>query len=153
MKLKTKDDCSLAQYLSTSVAEDYFLEPETIEKFLPVMDVVSQKSTHCMCFTKSYSRYFEGTGSLVLVDDQRKSEPIEENEMTSTELKRGFLGKGKTHESKLRLFTEEEILRLHSFPDRFKFPDSVTRRQRYQLLGNSLNVLVVKELIAHLITS
>ena len=151
VKLKRKDDCSLASYLSSAAAEDYFLKPETIDKFLPVMDVVSEKSTHCMCFTKSYSRYFEGTGSLVLVDNENKCERIAGSEEgSSTELKNNLR---KSFMSKLRLFTEYEILKLHCFPDEFKFPDSVTRRQRYQLLGNSLNVLVVRELLVHLITS
>jgi tRNA (cytosine38-C5)-methyltransferase len=57
----------------------------------------------------------------------------------------------------LRFFTPAEIARLHVFPiDSFKlptntpdfeFPSGLTLRQKWQLLGNSLNVLVVSELI------
>jgi len=47
----------------------------------------------------------------------------------------------------LRYFTPREIANLHSFPPEFSFPDSTTLRQRYALLGNSLSVAVVADLV------
>ena len=41
---------------------------------------------------------------------------------------------------------------LHGFPGTFAFPASVTLRQRYSLLGNSLHVHVVALLLEHLLT-
>lgn len=52
----------------------------------------------------------------------------------------------------LRLFTPREIANLHGFPPSFAFPTSVTLRQRYSLLGNSLHVGVVKLLLEHLLS-
>jgi tRNA (cytosine38-C5)-methyltransferase len=53
---------------------------------------------------------------------------------------------------RLRYFTEREIARLMGFPDSFQFPESVSRRQRYRALGNSLSVTVVSALIRYLLT-
>ena len=144
MELSDFDQCSLGSFLQSSseVNEDYYLHPKTVSKYLHVADVVNSKSTHCMCFTKSYSRYFEGTGSLVL--EQTKDSTSRE---LSGELKQRLLDES----CRLRLFTEQEVLGLHSFPGWFSFPEDVTRKQRYKLLGNSLNVLVVKELLNHLL--
>lgn len=52
---------------------------------------------------------------------------------------------------KLRFFTPRETAKLMSFPSSFSFPDSVTEKQRYKLLGNSINVAVVGELIKLLV--
>ncbi|CAF1524928.1 unnamed protein product, partial [Didymodactylos carnosus] len=47
----------------------------------------------------------------------------------------------------LRYFTPKEIANLHCFPVDYKFPQQITVKQCYQLLGNSLNVFVVALLI------
>ena len=39
---------------------------------------------------------------------------------------------------------------MHSFPQSFGFPDQVTKKQRYSLLGNSLSVAVVTHLLEYL---
>ena len=51
----------------------------------------------------------------------------------------------------LRYFTPKEVANLHSFPGSFSFPNHVTRKQQYALLGNSLNVAVVAELLMYLL--
>ena len=52
---------------------------------------------------------------------------------------------------KLRYFTEREIANLHCLPDWFSFPPSLTLKQRYKALGNSLNVHVVTVLMKHVL--
>ena len=51
----------------------------------------------------------------------------------------------------LRYFTPREVANLHSFPDSFSFPTHVTRRQQYALLGNSLSVEVVADLLTYML--
>lgn len=83
----------------------------------------------------------EGTGSVFcnLSDEEYQKRIIEiNNNLEDLELKRSL---------KLRFFTPREISRLMSFPAEFNFPDSITTKQRYQLLGNSINVAVVGKLI------
>ena len=53
---------------------------------------------------------------------------------------------------KLRYFTPEEISSLLGFPPRLSFPATVTNKQRYKVLGNSLNVTVVSLLLYSLLT-
>jgi site-specific DNA-cytosine methylase len=50
-----------------------------------------------------------------------------------------------------RFFTPEEIAMLHSFPETFTFPSSMSSRQCYKLLGNSLSVAVVADLLRYLL--
>ena len=42
-------------------------------------------------------------------------------------------------------------MKLHCFADSFEFPASITARQKRRLIGNSLNVLVVRELLNFLL--
>ena len=51
----------------------------------------------------------------------------------------------------LRFLADREIASLHGFPASFCFPPSVSRKKRYQLLGNSLSVQVVARLLEHLL--
>lgn len=51
----------------------------------------------------------------------------------------------------LRYFTPQEVANLHSFPASFTFPEGVTRKQQYALLGNSLSVAVVSDLLTYLV--
>lgn len=51
----------------------------------------------------------------------------------------------------LRYFTPREVANLHSFPDSFSFPTHVTKRQQYALLGNSLSVEVVADLLTYML--
>lgn len=54
-------------------------------------------------------------------------------------------------ELKLRFFSPKEVANLMCFPAKFQFPADMSIRQCYKLLGNSLNVLVVAELLRCLI--
>ena len=52
---------------------------------------------------------------------------------------------------KLRYFTEGEVASIMGFSKDFSFPDELTLKQRYRVLGNSINVKVVAELIKYLL--
>lgn len=52
---------------------------------------------------------------------------------------------------RLRYFTPSEVGRLMCFPESFRFPPDLKPRHRYQLLGNSINVRVVRALMDHLL--
>lgn len=49
--------------------------------------------------------------------------------------------------SGVRRFAPEEIARLLGFPQNFRFPGQLPLRKRWQLLGNSLSVDVVRDII------
>jgi site-specific DNA-cytosine methylase len=52
---------------------------------------------------------------------------------------------------RLRRFTPREVQRLLGFDDRFVWPESIPTRRRWQLLGNSLSVPVVRRVLEALL--
>ncbi|XP_058752022.1 tRNA (cytosine(38)-C(5))-methyltransferase 2 isoform X2 [Vicia villosa] len=112
--------------------DKYYVHPSLLERWGSAMDVVYPDSKRCCCFTKSYYRYVKGTGSLLATVQPMKRD--------KTSLK----------EQRLRYFTPREVANLHSFPEDFEFPEQISLRQRYALLGNSLSVSVVAPLLHYL---
>ena len=108
---------------------------------------MSADATSTSCFTKSYSKYFKGTGSVLLVDaspaleaayaKQRGAEPpatprtFDANwAVTEFGIVRSEAGEGNSHSGggygshspKLRYFTPSERLRLFGFHGGFEIP-------------------------------
>ena len=52
-----------------------------------------------------------------------------------------------THSQKIRLFSPKELLRIFGFPDSFNFPPEMEQQHRYRLIGQSINVLVVRAIM------
>lgn len=71
-------------------------------------------------FTRSYGRAITGAGPVLWCDDGP------------------------------RYFSPEEILRLHGFPARFRFPAHLDRRTRWRLAGNSLHVPSVRHVASRI---
>ncbi|NXJ63033.1 TRDMT methyltransferase, partial [Rostratula benghalensis] len=148
-----QDNDSSIQMLKDFLEEEneemsqYFLPPKSLLRYAFLLDIVKPTCRRSTCFTKGYGHYVEGTGSVLqtAVDVQFESvfKHIEELPEEEKLLKLSTL--------KLRYFTPREIANLHGFPLEFGFPDKVTVKQCYRLLGNSLNVHVVAKLISLLL--
>jgi tRNA (cytosine38-C5)-methyltransferase len=100
---------------------DFNLDEKQSKRGLHVSDIISSHAKRSFCFTKSYGKYFEGTGSLF-----------------------------STSSGAIRYFSPKEIANLHCFPLNYSFPEQITTRQAYSLLGNSLNVFVIAVLLENL---
>uniref|UniRef100_A0A0D9V2U0 Uncharacterized protein n=1 Tax=Leersia perrieri TaxID=77586 RepID=A0A0D9V2U0_9ORYZ len=118
--------------------QDYVVPLNLIERWGSAMDIVYPESKRCCCFTKSYYRYVKGTGSLLATSNNLKQISKENLELSSLK------------ELGLRFFTPREVANLHSFPSSFHFPDHISLRQQYAMLGNSLSVAVVGPLLCYL---
>ncbi|KFV41726.1 tRNA (cytosine(38)-C(5))-methyltransferase, partial [Gavia stellata] len=148
-----QDNDSSVQMLKDFLEEEneeinqYFLPPKSLLRYSFLLDIVKPTCRRSTCFTKGYGHYVEGTGSVLqtAVDVQLESvfKHIEELPEEEKLMKLSTL--------KLRYFTPREIANLHGFPPEFGFPDKVTIKQCYRLLGNSLNVHVVAKLISILL--
>ncbi|XP_075560949.1 tRNA (cytosine(38)-C(5))-methyltransferase isoform X2 [Pelecanus crispus] len=148
-----QDNDSSIQMLKDFLEEEnkemsqYFLPPKSLLRYAFLLDIVNPTCRRSTCFTKGYGHYVEGTGSVLqtAVDVQLESvfKRIEELPEEEKLMKLSTL--------KLRYFTPREIANLHGFPPEFGFPDKVTIKQCYRLLGNSLNVNVVAKLISILL--
>lgn len=192
--------------------QPYWVPDKVLEDRADVIDVVMPGSRKCNCFTKSYSQYAKGTGSLLAtVADPSAIDPawtlingaslvygdtpciqaVDEQSCHGTVAQDKRSGDDPAHSDsrqhsscqadcadgvsdgvpdasmmslkqrlelaeawkklRLRYFTPREVANLHSFPSQFSFPPQVTLRQRYQLLGNSLSVAVVADLLAYML--
>uniref|UniRef100_A0A182PNN0 tRNA (cytosine(38)-C(5))-methyltransferase n=1 Tax=Anopheles epiroticus TaxID=199890 RepID=A0A182PNN0_9DIPT len=128
--------------------EPYALKSATLLKHLSLMDVCTPESTNSMCFTKAYTHYAEGTGSVYCPLAKQEFDSIYALAMSAQEDQDRKLAL--LEDLQVRYFTPKEVARLMSFPEYFSFPPSVTNKQRYRVLGNSINVLVVGTLLHEL---
>ncbi|CAF3801550.1 unnamed protein product, partial [Rotaria sordida] len=108
-------------FLISNENSNFELDEKQLKRALHVCDIITCHAKRSFCFTKSYGKYFEGTGSLI-----------------------------RTLSNRIRYFTPQEIANLHCFPLNYHFPEQITIRQAYSLLGNSLNVFVVGVLLENL---
>lgn len=130
-------------YVDENCSKTYLLPDDVLLKRATLLDIAHSSSSNTICFTKAYTHYTEGTGSVYCPHTLDKVHQVfEQIKNISTDDSLPFL---KT--LRLRYFTPIEVSRLMCFPQGFEFPDWVTDRQKYRLLGNSINVLVVSKLI------
>ncbi|XP_043081698.1 tRNA (cytosine(38)-C(5))-methyltransferase isoform X1 [Puntigrus tetrazona] len=128
--------------------DQYLLAPKTLLRYALLMDVVQPGSRRSVCFTKGYGHYVEGTGSVLQSCVDVELESVFKNlELLSEEDKLKQL-----LQLKLRYFTPREIANLMGFPADFTFPNHISVKQQYRVLGNSLNVHVVSHLIRLMIS-
>ncbi|KAI9504059.1 S-adenosyl-L-methionine-dependent methyltransferase [Coemansia spiralis] len=109
----------------------YRLNSKVLEKHGYVHDVVTPEDRRTCCFTKGYTHYAEGTGSILQLE--------------------GVVGKDPITLENTRYFTPREVANLMGFPKNFSFPADTSIRQGYRLLGNSLSVSVVAVLMDYLV--
>lgn len=129
--------------------EDFLLSEKVLSKFALLLDIVTVHSERSCCFTKAYGHYAEGTGSVLKMADIDDTEIFCKYRDLSNEKQKSQL----LSVLRLRYFTPREVANLHGFPTEFCFPASVSVKQKYRLLGNSLNVHVVSELMNCLLQS
>ena len=109
----------LSVFLQKPITNQYLVDPSSIHKY----HVCSGDRYESSCFTKGYPRHFGKSGSIV--------QELERESGIST----------------YRFFTEFEIASLLGFPTSFSFPEDVSLKKRYALLGNSLCVPIVTQLL------
>ncbi|KAL0871725.1 hypothetical protein ABMA27_004231 [Loxostege sticticalis] len=129
--------------LEEEVSDKFLLKDQQLKR-AKVLDVCHRDSRRSCCFTKAYSHYLDGTGSVFTEASRELVEKIKNasaSELGSSEFIQPL------RELKLRFFTPQEILALMSFPKDYSFPETVSTKQCYRLLGNSVNVRVISELL------
>ncbi|NP_001298237.1 tRNA (cytosine(38)-C(5))-methyltransferase-like [Biomphalaria glabrata] len=143
---------SLSEYMETSDnidLQDYWLSDKELRMFV-IMDVVYPELKKSICFTKRYGHYIEGAGSVVQMSSDIQVSLIDLKHQAVNSLNRNEWGESEMEILRnlhLRYFTPREVANLLCFPKDFSFPDGLTKVQKYRVLGNSLNVFVVTQLI------
>uniref|UniRef100_UPI00358ED5F5 tRNA (cytosine(38)-C(5))-methyltransferase-like n=1 Tax=Myxine glutinosa TaxID=7769 RepID=UPI00358ED5F5 len=123
--------------------ESLLLPDKVLLRYGDILDIVRPDNRRSMCFTKAYVHYVEGTGSVLQMADNIQLQDVFEGIDHLPEETR----MARLRSLRLRYFSPSEISRLHGFFPTFGFPNDVTHRQRYRLLGNSLNVHLVAKLL------
>ncbi|KAI9189098.1 hypothetical protein H9P43_000526 [Blastocladiella emersonii ATCC 22665] len=143
------------EFLEPAKAEAQAWKDAVVWKRTPLFDIVTPGYRRSCCFTKNYYTYFEGTGSVL---QENEAMVVQDVWPTFLERQPTALAQIARKEAvtevenplvplRLRYFTPREVANLMCFPPEFSFPDRITLKQRYRLLGNSINVRVVAELL------
>ncbi|CAE7838644.1 TRDMT1 [Symbiodinium sp. CCMP2592] len=157
-----KTSRALAEYLE----RDEDLDPETCSvpaRMLELLEarsqrweVVTPKSTSSSTFTAGYTTAcFEAHrfGPLLAKDDAFPGDSDDSDEAWCRPvlLPGGRVKRLVMPGEPVRYFTPRELLQIAGFPCSFCFPATITPRQRYKLIGDSVNVDVVAKLLHFLI--
>ncbi|XP_054007764.1 tRNA (cytosine(38)-C(5))-methyltransferase [Hylaeus anthracinus] len=142
----THQKCYKIENILENTEETQYLIPKNLlQKRAWLLDIRTRQSNGSCCFTKAYGHYVEGTGSVYCPFSEEK---IKETFLEASKYNQESLERSETLEKlRLRYFTPREVCRLMCFPENFTFPEHITRKQKYRLLGNSINVHVVSRLI------
>lgn len=101
------------------IPDELTLAAEVVERFGSGFRILDPEdpAAYTTCFTSGYGRSLMAAGSYI------------------------------SHSGGVRRFSPEEIVRLLHFPSGYRFPESLSLRQRWHLVGNSLSVAAVRELL------
>ncbi|KAG8947111.1 hypothetical protein FRC04_010962 [Tulasnella sp. 424] len=146
-----------------------------LAKWGRLLDIVRPSDRRSCCFTRSYTKLVEGSGSVLQMEEE-----LDTNTAFTSYAQAVQAGSHPNPLSileplRLRYFTPNELLRIFHFtpppsftgerlplpsgqgeetqPYSFKWPPSITTKTKYRLIGNSVNVEVVTRLINYLVSS
>lgn len=113
----------LATYLDeeATVPESLVVAPDIIDRFGSGLRILDHKdpSAYTTCFTSGYGKSIVNAGSYLRYGDR------------------------------VRYFSPEEVARLLHFPPWFAFPPHLPLRKRWHLIGNSLSLVAVREVLSN----
>ena len=118
-----------------------------VDKYWKWLEVCSPSSARCQCFTAGYGKTVYG-GSVLASEEFVSAhcgpaDPVTGRHRMLTQPPPGAL--------ELRYFSPREVANLHGLGESFQLPEStLTRRQLWFTLGNSISVDVVVALMKHL---
>ncbi|KAJ3893066.1 S-adenosyl-L-methionine-dependent methyltransferase [Lentinula edodes] len=133
--LDNEDGSSL--YLGAHAVSD-----RVLEKWGRLFDIAIPSSKRTCCFTRGYTHLVERSGSIIQMNPELNATQAS-GQQDAVSILRPL---------RLRYFTPSELLRIFHFnlptiADKFFWPESISTKTKYRLIGNSVNVHVVTELI------
>lgn len=110
----------IAQYLEDDVDASYIIDPAILAKHgrgMRMVEAIDDPQCHANCFTSAYGKTYRFAGSYLKTD------------------------------AHVRYFTPRELLRFLGYDDSFKWPESLSRKQLYKYIGNSLSIDVLRYIL------
>ncbi|KAJ7480022.1 S-adenosyl-L-methionine-dependent methyltransferase [Mycena galericulata] len=150
----------IREYLDSEPGEEYAIPDKTLCKWGRLFDIVVPSSRRTCCFTRGYTQLVERSGSILQMNEDQDTGTVFNRflQLQASSDSDELVDAVRTLDTlKLRYFSPNELLRLFSFtssdgPGDYSFiwPEGVSRKTKYRLIGNSVNVKVVQELIGYL---
>ncbi|XP_043192205.1 tRNA (cytosine(38)-C(5))-methyltransferase-like isoform X2 [Amphibalanus amphitrite] len=150
---------TLGQFLADVAPSDtsrLLLPDKVLCRYGELLDIVRPSSRRSCCLTSGYGHLVEGAGSVLLPDnnseggggDGGESGALDAAFAVARLLPPGDPARAdRLRPLQLRWFSPQEAARLMCYPEWFSFPAELTDRQRYKLVGNSVNVRTVAALM------
>ncbi|KAK0198144.1 S-adenosyl-L-methionine-dependent methyltransferase [Armillaria mellea] len=124
--------------------EEYMVPDRVLTKWGRLFDIVLPGDRKTCCFTSGYTHLVERAGSILQMNEELDTTKTFDEFLPTADL-------AILRPLRLRYFTPNELLRIFDFdPCLFQWPDNVSRKTKYRLIGNSVNVRAVAALLDHL---
>ncbi|KAF5314118.1 hypothetical protein D9611_006941 [Ephemerocybe angulata] len=141
----------LKEYLDAQVDAGRYVPDKILGKWGRLFDIVKPSSARSCCFTRGYTHIVERSGSIL-----QEAEDLDTTQVFDAFLRAQSEGREDALEIlrplRLRYFTPSELLRIFAFEEAtFVWPESVSMKTKYRLIGNSVNVRVVQALVTYLL--
>ncbi|KAJ6573887.1 S-adenosyl-L-methionine-dependent methyltransferase [Mycena vulgaris] len=153
----------IRNYLDSEPVEGCGIPNKILYKWGRLFDIVFPSSRRTCCFTRGYTQLVERSGSILQLNEEQDTETVFDgflqSQLSSTSADAAHAVRT-LDPLRLRYFSPEELLRLFHFnppppsgdPPQHSFiwPPGISRKTKYRLIGNSVNVTVVQKLIGYL---
>ncbi|KAF4605626.1 hypothetical protein EYR40_004413 [Pleurotus pulmonarius] len=141
----------LRQFLDQDDAAIHEIPERVLSKWGRLFDIVLPSNTRTCCFTRGYTQLVERAGS-VLQTNEHLDTTLVFDEFLEAQANNNSSAMDILRPLGLRYFSPTELLRLFYFlrprsQDEFVWPEGLSAKSKYRLIGNSVNVLVVTKLI------
>ncbi|KAF8151998.1 S-adenosyl-L-methionine-dependent methyltransferase [Mycena galopus ATCC 62051] len=151
----------IREYLDSEPVSGYDVPDKILCKWGRLFDIVLPSSRRTCCFTRGYTQLVERSGSIIQMNEDQDTTTVFDAflEAQTSPVPADAPEPVRTLDIlRLRYFSPTELLRLFSFTPLhdppgehiFIWPQNITRKTKYRLIGNSVNVKVVQELIGYL---
>ncbi|KDQ54985.1 hypothetical protein JAAARDRAFT_134696 [Jaapia argillacea MUCL 33604] len=142
--------------------EAFAIPDRVLQKWGRLFDIVTPSSHRTCCFTRGYTQLVGRAGSILQVNRDLETETVF-NTFLNSKTKGSENPVDILRPLQLRYFTPTELLRLFYFlsprchqeyaidtAPSFSWPTGMTNKTKYRLIGNSVNVKIVTELLNYL---
>uniref|UniRef100_D8QKQ8 tRNA (cytosine(38)-C(5))-methyltransferase n=1 Tax=Schizophyllum commune (strain H4-8 / FGSC 9210) TaxID=578458 RepID=D8QKQ8_SCHCM len=121
----------------------YTIPDKVLVKWGWLFDIVYPSDRRTCCFTRGYTKLVERAGSILQMNEDMDTNPTQ-----ALQILRPL---------RLRYFTPQELLCLFGFNDpglqvAYKWPYNISEKTKYRLIGNSVNIHVVTNLVNYLVS-
>ncbi|KAJ7671964.1 S-adenosyl-L-methionine-dependent methyltransferase [Mycena rosella] len=150
----------IREYLDPEPVEGYGIPDKVLNQWGRLFDIVLPSSRRTCCFTRGYTKLVERAGSILQMNEEQDTTTVFDAFLQAQSSSSSADAVRTLDTLRLRYFSPEELLRLFSFtlprsssdpPEQtFIWPEGISRKTKYRLIGNSVNVRVVQNLICYL---